>query len=42
VAAAPTEPEVMKKGKAAAEGEEAVAAEGEEKKKEARKPEGKK
>lgn len=42
VAPAPTEPEVMKKGKAAAEGEEPESAEGEEKKKEAKKPEGKK
>jgi large subunit ribosomal protein L25 len=40
-AAAPVEPEVIKKGKAVAEGEEA-AAEGDEKKKEAKKPEGKK
>jgi len=42
VAAAPAEPEVIKKGKAVTEGEEAEGAEGEEKKKEARKPEGKK
>jgi large subunit ribosomal protein L25 len=41
-ATAPTEPEVIKKGKAVAEGEEATAAEGDEKKKEAKKPEGKK
>ena len=41
-AAAPTEPEVIKKGKAVAEGEEAAAGEGDDKKKEARKPEGKK
>lgn len=41
-AAAPTEPEVIKKGKAAAEGEEAEGAEPEEKKKEPKKPEAKK
>jgi large subunit ribosomal protein L25 len=37
-----TEPEVIKKGKAVAEGEEGAVAEGEDKKKEAKKPEGKK
>jgi large subunit ribosomal protein L25 len=42
VAAAPAEPEVLKKGKAAAEGEEAEGGEPEEKKKDAKKPEGKK
>ncbi|HYV85205.1 MAG TPA: 50S ribosomal protein L25 [Patescibacteria group bacterium] len=40
--AAPSEPEVIKKGKAIAEGEEATAGEGDDKKKEAKKPEGKK
>ena len=42
VTAAPAEPEVLKKGKAAAEGEEAEGAEAEEKKKDTKKPEGKK
>ena len=42
VAAAPAEPEVIKKGKAAAEGAEAAGEEGEEKKKDVKKPEGKK
>ena len=42
VVAAPAEPEVIKKGKAVAEGEGAEAAEGEKEKKESKKPEGKK
>ncbi len=42
VAAAPAEPEVIKKGKAAAEGAEPAGEDAEEKKKEAKKPEGKK
>lgn len=41
-AAAPAEPEVIKKGKATVEGAEAAGEETEEKKKDARKPEGKK
>ena len=42
VTAAPAEPEVIKKGKAVAEGEGAEPAEGEKEKKETKKPEGKK